>query len=190
MNDTLDRLHTRLERDAADAGLLDLAYATVDSPVGPLLLVASERGLTRVAFDREDHDAVLATLATQRSPRILRSRARLSEPSRQLDAYFSGGLTRFDLPLDLGLTAGFRQVVQRHLPSIAFGSTRSYAEIAADVGRPRAIRAVGTACATNPLPIVVPCHRVLRSDGSLGGYLGGLDAKRILLDLEQQPGTR
>ncbi len=185
MNDTLDRLHLRLEREAADAGLLDLAYATLDSPIGPLLLVASERGLTRVAFEREDHDAVLTTLAERIGPRILRSPGRLDEPSRQLDAYFAGRRTRFELPLDLGLTAGFRQEVQRYLPTIGFGATRSYAEIAAAVGRPRAIRAVGTACATNPLPIVVPCHRVLRSDGSLGGYLGGLEAKRTLLELER-----
>lgn len=181
----LDRLHTRLATEAESAGLLNISYTTVDSPVGPLLLAATERGLVRVAFAREDHDQVLDLLATRLSPRILRSPARLDQPSRQLDDYFSGRRTEFELAFDFALSTGFRQQVQSYLTTIAYGDTQSYGEVARIIGRPKAVRAVGSACATNPLPIVLPCHRVLRSDGSLGGYLGGLDAKSQLLALEQ-----
>lgn len=104
--------------------------------------------------------------------------------ARELDQYFSGARRTFDLPLDLSLSHGFRQLVQRHLPEIAYGRTLSYGEVARLVGNPKAVRAVGTACATNPLPVVVPCHRVLRADGTLGGYAGGAAAKSVLLDLE------
>lgn len=183
---TMSRLHEALATKAADAGLLDLAYRTVDSPLGALLLVASDRGLTRVAFAREGHDQVLATLAAKVSPRILRAPGRLDEPARELDEYFAGTRRRFELPLDLTTTGEFRRSVQLMLPTIAYGTTVSYAELAARAGRPAAVRAVGSACATNPLPIVVPCHRVLRSGGSLGGYLGGLPAKRALLELESR----
>lgn len=181
---TISRLHDELTAKAADAGLLDLAYRTVDSPIGPLLLVASDRGLTRVAFASEGHERVLATLAATISPRILRAPRRLDEPARELDEYFTGIRRGFDLQLDLTTTGEFRRAVQLLLPSIAYGTTVSYTELASRAGRPTAVRAVGSACATNPLPIVVPCHRVLRSDGSLSGYLGGLPAKRALLDLE------
>ena len=185
---TMSRLHEALTARALDAGLLDLAYRTVDSPLGSLLLVTSERGLTKIAFERQDHDQVLATLSATVSPRILHAPARLDEPARELDQYFAGTRHSFELPLDLTTTGGFRRAVQLLLPSIAYGATVSYRELAAKAGRPAAIRAVGTACATNPLPIVVPCHRVLRSDGSLGGYLGGLPAKQTLLDLESRSG--
>ncbi|MEH0108254.1 methylated-DNA--[protein]-cysteine S-methyltransferase [Tersicoccus sp. MR15.9] len=178
----LAALHARLE--AASAADLDVAYRTVDSPVGPLLLAATGAGLVRVAFAVEGHDAVLQTLADRVGPRILRSPGRLDAAAREVDEYFAGRRHVFDLPLDLRLSAGFRRLVQEHLPAIGFGSTASYAQVAAAVGNPAAVRAVGTACATNPLPVVVPCHRVLRSDGSLGGYIGGLDAKRTLLALE------
>lgn len=181
---TIGRLHETLSAKAAEAGLLDLAYRTVDSPLGSLLLVASDRGLTRVAFASEGHDRVLAGLAATISPRILRAPGRLDEPARELDEYFAGSRRSFDLPLDLTTTGTFRRTVQLLLPSIVYGTTVSYAELAAKAGRPTAVRAVGSACATNPLPIVVPCHRVLRSDGSLSGYLGGLPAKRALLELE------
>ena len=177
-------LHERLVTAAQRDGLLDLAYRTFDTPVGALLLAATEQGLVRVAYAREDHDAVLARLADAVSPRILRAPARLDPAVRQLDEYFAGGRQTFDLPLDFRLSRGFRRAVLAHLPEIGYGSTESYAQVAAAAGSPKAVRAVGTACATNPLPVVVPCHRVVRSDGSFGGYVGGEDAKRTLLTLE------
>jgi methylated-DNA-[protein]-cysteine S-methyltransferase len=181
---TLARLRLRLEQAAAAEDLLDVAYTTVDSPVGPLLLAATPQGLVRVAYDVEDHDHVLDTLARRLSPRVLRAPQRLDAATRELDEYFAGRRRAFDLPLDLSLSAGFRQLVQRHLPDIGYGQTRSYGQVAALVGHPKAVRAVGTACATNPLPVVVPCHRVLRADGTPGGYVGGPDAKLALLRLE------
>ena len=184
MTTDLDRLTARLARAADDAGLLDVAVATADSPVGPLLLAATGQGLVRVAYASEDHDAVLQTLADRISPRVLRAPARLDAVRRQLDEYFAGRLRAFDLPLDLRLSSGFRRDVLTRLRDVAYGTTASYAALATAAGNPRAVRAVGTACATNPLPVVVPCHRVVRSDGALGGYVGGPAAKRTLLDLE------
>jgi methylated-DNA-[protein]-cysteine S-methyltransferase len=146
--------------------------------------VASERGLTRIAFASQDHDRVLAELAVQISPRILQAPSRLESAARELDEYFAGKRQTFDLPLDPGATGEFRRAVQQLLPTIGYGHTVSYTELATLAGRPTAVRAAASACATNPLPVVVPCHRVLRSDGGLGGYLGGLPAKRALLDLE------
>lgn len=178
-------LRARLVQQAEDAGLVEVAYRTLDTPVGPLLLAATAQGLVRVAFEREGFDAVLSALATRVSPRVLEAPGRLDEAAAELEEYFSGARRRFDLPLDRALSTGFREKVQRVLPRIDYGSTRSYKEIAELVGSPRAVRAVGTACATNPLPIVVPCHRVLRTDGALGGYIGGLDAKTALLTLER-----
>ena len=181
---TLSRLRGRLELAAAAEGLLDVAYSTIDSPVGTLLLAATPAGLVRVAYDTEDHEGVLDTLSRRLSPRVLRAPRRLDAAARELDEYFAGRRRAFDLPLDLSLSAGFRRLVQRHLPEIGYGQTRSYRQVAELVGNPKAVRAVGTACATNPLPVVVPCHRVLRSDGTLGGYVGGLAAKTALLHLE------
>lgn len=178
-------LRARLVQQADDAGLVEVAYRTLDTPLGPLLLAATAQGLVRVAFEREDFDAVLAALASRVSPRVLEAPRRLDEAAAELEEYFTGARRRFDLPLDRALSTGFREKVQRVLPRIDYGSTRSYKEIAELVGSPRAVRAVGTACATNPLPIVVPCHRVLRTDGALGGYVGGLDAKTALLTLER-----
>ncbi|HEV8567027.1 MAG TPA: methylated-DNA--[protein]-cysteine S-methyltransferase [Actinoplanes sp.] len=183
--DDLVRLHHRLEDAAERDGILDVAYTTIDTPVGSLLLAATGTGLVRVAYEREGHDRVLDDLAARLSPRILRAPRRLDTAAREIDEYFAGVRTGFDLPLDLSLSSGFRRLVQRHLPHIAYGHTQSYREVAAIVGNPRAVRAVGTACATNPLPVVVPCHRVLRTDGTLGGYVGGLDAKAALLTLEK-----
>ncbi|MGX7732057.1 methylated-DNA--[protein]-cysteine S-methyltransferase [Rhodococcus sp. 2H158] len=180
----LTRLHARLILDAEAADLLDVAYRIVDTPVGPLLLAATPAGLVRVAYAAEDHEAVLARLAADISPRILAAPARLDAAARQLDEYFRGARTAFDLPLDLRLARGFRREVITHLPRIGYGRTASYAEVAAVAGSPRAVRAVGTACARNPLPVVLPCHRVVRSDGDLGRYVGGADAKRTLLRLE------
>lgn len=182
--DELARLHRLLEHAAEREGLLDIAYRTIDSPVGPLLLAATSRGLVRVAYDIEEHDHVLEVLAGRLSPRVLRAPGRLDVAARELDEYFSGRRRAFDLPLDRSLSKGFRLLVQQYLPSIGYGQTRSYRQVAELVGHPMAMRAVGTACATNPLPVVVPCHRVLLSDGTPGRYVGGLDAKITLLNLE------
>jgi methylated-DNA-[protein]-cysteine S-methyltransferase len=183
----VERLRAMLISRAREQNLLDVAYRTVDTPVGPLLLAATAAGLVRVAYAREDHDAVLAALARQVSPRILRDPARLDDAARQLDGYFTHRRHVFDLSLDLRLTHGFRRTVLEHLPEVGYGRTVSYAELAAEVGNPRAVRAVGTACATNPLPLVIPCHRVVRSDGTPGAYIGGPEIKRTLLDLEHSP---
>jgi len=183
-DDDLAALHRRLEQDAQSAGVLDVAYRTVDTPVGPLLLAATTDGLVRVAYECEDFDRVLDILANRVSPRVLRAPKRLDDAATEIEEYFAGRRTGFDLPLDYALSSGFRQLVQRHLPHIAYGHTQTYKDVAAIVGNPKAVRAVGSACATNPLPVVVPCHRVLRTDGTLGGYIGGLAAKTALLTLE------
>jgi methylated-DNA-[protein]-cysteine S-methyltransferase len=182
--DDLRRLHDRLAAQAQSEGILDVAYRTVDSPVGPLLLAATEAGLVRVAYASEDHDTVLRSLAERISPRILSAPARLDEPARELDEYFAGRRRSFALPLDWRLSTGFRQAVLSRLPEIGYGQTASYAAVAALAGNPKAVRAAATACATNPLPVVVPCHRVIYSDGRFGRYLGGPEAKRALLALE------
>jgi methylated-DNA-[protein]-cysteine S-methyltransferase len=182
--DALARLHRRLEQAAEDEGLLDVAYRTVDSPVGPLLLAATPRGLVRVAYAVEGHDQVLDTLASRLSPRVLHAPKRLDAVARELEEYFGGRRRSFDLPLDLSLSKVFRLLVQQHLSSIGYAQTRSYKQVAELVGNPKAVRAVGTACATNPLPVVLPCHRVLRTDGTPGGYAGGPAAKTTLLNLE------
>jgi methylated-DNA-[protein]-cysteine S-methyltransferase len=183
-NDTQARLHDRLAAAATDAGILDVAYRTLDTPVGTLLLAATEKGLVRVAYSSEDHDAVLEQLAVRVSPRVLRAPARLDPAATELAEYFAGRRHLFDLPLDLQLSHGFRRTVLSHLSEIGYGATASYAAIAAAAGNPKAVRAVGSACATNPLPVVVPCHRVVRSDGTTGQYVGGADVKRALLRME------
>ncbi|HEX7293348.1 MAG TPA: methylated-DNA--[protein]-cysteine S-methyltransferase [Solirubrobacterales bacterium] len=180
MKNALDRF-----TDRADAeGLLDVAYATVDSPFGPLLLAATPRGLVKVSFPQFGTEATLEELATKISPRVLEAPTRLDEARRELDRYFEGRLTEFELPLDWQLTEGFRKKVQQTINRIPYGRTRSYTEVARSAGNERAVRAAGTACGANPLPIVVPCHRVLRSGGALGGYGGGLPMKEALLKLE------
>jgi methylated-DNA-[protein]-cysteine S-methyltransferase len=180
----LRALHDQLA-DSADArGLLDVAYRTIDTPVGTLLLAATGKGLVRVAYDTEGHEKVLATLAARLSPRILNAPRRLDAAAREIEEYFAGLRRAFDLPLDFSLSTGFRRTVLSHLSDIAYGHTASYAAVATAAGSPGAVRVVGTACATNPLPVVVPCHRVVRSDGSFGGYLGGPAAKQALLALE------
>lgn len=181
---TLGRLHRRLEQQAERDELVDIAYTIVDSPLGTLLLAATPAGLVRVAYANEDHDRVLVALGQHLSPRILRAPKRLDRAAREIDEYFAGHRRTFELSLDLSLSHGFRRLVQARLPEIGYGQTRSYRDMAELVGNPRAVRAVGSACATNPLPIVIPCHRVLRADGTLGGYIGGPDAKTALLDLE------
>lgn len=180
----LTRLRDGLGGQAAAEALLDVAYRVLDSPIGPLLLAATDAGLVRVAFAGQDHEAALRALAAHVGPRILRAPGRLDAWARELDAFFDGSLREFAAPLDLRLSRGFRRGVLDHLRGVPYGATTTYAALAALTGSAGAVRAVGSACATNPLPIVVPCHRVLRSDGGLGGYAGGLPAKRLLLDLE------
>jgi methylated-DNA-[protein]-cysteine S-methyltransferase len=180
----LDRLGGALQQAAAAGGLLDVGYRVIDSPVGQLLLAGTEAGLVRVAFASEGHDSVLESLAATISPRILQAPARLDRAARELEEYFAGRRKGFDLALDLRLASGFRREVLDHLPQIGYGHTASYAAVAALTSSPRAVRAVGTACARNPLPLVLPCHRVVRSDGSQGAYLGGAAAKSLLLALE------
>ena len=180
----LDRLRALVAHRAQDRGLLDIAYRTLDTPVGQLLLAATPDGLIRVAYPREDHDAVLTHLADKVSPRVLNAPARLDAVARQLDEYFAARRRRFELALDLQLAHGFRRTVLEHLVDVPYGQTVSYAHLAADVGNTRAVRAVGTACATNPLPVIIPCHRVIRSDGTLGAYIGGAEVKQTLVRLE------
>lgn len=183
----LQQLRSRLAAEARASGLLDAAFCVTDSPVGRLLIAATGTGIVRVAFESEGFDTVLEQLGAAIGTRIFEAPqdATLDAARQQLDEYFATSRRTFELPLDDRLASGFRRLVQRSLPRIGYGTTRTYKEVAEFVGNPRAVRAVGTACATNPLPIVVPCHRVLRTDGTIGGYLGGPDAKRTLLDMER-----
>ena len=168
----------------ADAeGLVDVAWSTVDTPIGPLLVAGTEAGVVKIGFGVEDQ--MLDELALHVSPRVVEAPHRLDPARRELDEYFAGRRRSFDLPLDWRLARGFRRaVLERLFADVPFGATVSYLDLAARAGNPKASRAVGTAMATNPLPIVVPCHRVLRTGGGLGGYGGGLDVKRELLRLE------
>jgi methylated-DNA-[protein]-cysteine S-methyltransferase len=171
--------------DATAAGLVDVAYAVHDSPVGTLLLAATRRGLVRIAYlDAHDSEGVLDELARRVSPRVLRAPRRLDEDRRQLEQYFEGGRKVFELPLDWQLCVGFGRRVLDATARIPFGSVSTYKEIATEAGSPRGSRAAGNALGANPLPIVVPCHRVLHSGGGLGGYTGGLERKRLLLGVE------
>jgi methylated-DNA-[protein]-cysteine S-methyltransferase len=184
-DDDIARLHARLASSAERDGLLDVAYRTVDSPVGSLLIAATRVGLVRLAFGSEGHDVVLQNLSDRVSSRMLHAPKRLDAVARQLDEYFAGRRHIFDVPLDWQLSKGFRRVVLAHLAvDIGYGTTASYGTLARLSGSPKAVRAVGTTCATNPIPVVVPCHRIVRSDGTLGGYRGGPATKRALLDLE------
>jgi methylated-DNA-[protein]-cysteine S-methyltransferase len=181
---TIERLRAELVARADRDGVLDVGYRLVDSPLGSLLLASTSDGLLRVAFEGEGHDAVLVALADAVSPRVLRAPRRLDAVAHQLDEYFAGRRRAFEVPVDLRLAHGFRRGVLEHLRSIPYGATESYAIVARAAGSPGAVRAAGSACATNPVPIVVPCHRVVRSDGSVGQYRGGIDAKLALLALE------
>ena len=176
---------------AAAAGLLDVAYATTDSPLGTLLLATTPRGLVRLAYvDYEDQDEVLEQLATKVSPRVLRVARRLDDPRRELDQYFAGRRQQFDIPLDWQLSRGFGRRVLEATARVPFGSTATYKQMATEAGSARAYRAAGTALGSNPIPIIVPCHRVLHSGGGLGGYTGGLDRKRMLLTVEGYSGLK
>lgn len=171
---------------AAAAGLLDVAFATTESPLGTLLLAATPAGLLRIAYvDFEPEDSVLEQLASHVSPRVLAAPRKLDEPRRELDQYFSGGRRVFELALDWQLTRGFGRRVLEVTAAIPYGQVSSYRDVATGAGSPRGSRAAGNALGANPLPIVVPCHRVLHTGGGLGGYTGGLDRKRSLLAIEQ-----
>jgi methylated-DNA-[protein]-cysteine S-methyltransferase len=176
----IDRFAVR----AADEGLLDVAYASADSPFGQLLLAQTPRGLVRLGLPSQDYDQLLADLAERISPRVVEAPAQLDEVRRELDLYFDGKLESFGLPLDWRLSHGFRRKVLRAIARIPYGQTRNYTEMATRAGNERAVRAAGSACGSNPIPLVVPCHRVLRTSGALGGYAGGLPMKEALLELE------
>jgi methylated-DNA-[protein]-cysteine S-methyltransferase len=180
MKATIDRLAERAARE----GLLDVAYTSADSPFGTLLLATTPRGLVRVGLPNQDADELLGDLARRVSPRVVETAAPLDDARRELDLYFEGRRESFDLPLDWQLSGGFRLAVQHAITAIPYGQTRTYTEMATIAGNERAVRAAGTACGSNPLPLVVPCHRVLRSNGGLGGYGGGLPMKEGLLRLE------
>jgi methylated-DNA-[protein]-cysteine S-methyltransferase len=175
----------RIGEAAARAGLLDVAYATLDSPVGKLLLARTPAGLVRLAYvDYADEEAVLADLATRVSPRVLAAPSKLDEPRRELDEYFAGHRQRFEIPIDWSLTRGFGRRVLQATARVPFGAVSTYKEIATQAGSPRGHRAAGNALGSNPIPIVVPCHRVLHTGGGLGGYTGGVERKQLLLGVE------
>jgi methylated-DNA-[protein]-cysteine S-methyltransferase len=179
----LDRLVARAARE----GLIDVAYARVDSPLGPLIAARTPRGLARLAFEQHNGglDAIVERLSQRLSPRVLEAPAQLDDVRRQLDEYFAGRRDAFDLPVDLSLVqTDFGRAVLAGTTQIPFGQTRSYRDVAALAGNALAVRAAGSALGRNPVPIVVPCHRVLRTGGALGGYTGGVEKKELLLRLE------
>jgi methylated-DNA-[protein]-cysteine S-methyltransferase len=182
MNEFVDRLAARAEEE----GLLDVAYATLDTPLGTALVAATPGGLVRVALPNEDLDRVLAELSEDLSPRMLEYPARLDEARRELGEYFDGKRERFELPLDWRLVhPGFYRRVLRATSRVPFGEMITYRDAAERAGNPRAYRAAGSALGQNPIPIVVPCHRVIRSGGEIGNYGGGPEMKRFLLELER-----
>lgn len=178
------RLDARLERAARGAGLLDVAYATLDSPLGQLLVAVTPRGLVRLAYPGERDDRVLEELAERLSPRVLRAPRRTDAVRRELEDYFAGRQRRFSTPIDWSLVRGFAAGVLQATARVPFGQLTTYRQVAESAGSPRGYRAAGNALGANPIPIVVPCHRVVHADGGLGGYTGGLERKRFLLQLE------
>jgi methylated-DNA-[protein]-cysteine S-methyltransferase len=180
------RATAELARRAEAHDMVDVACERHDSPLGSLLLAATRDGIVRVGLPDEDEDAVLEELAREISGRVLRApRPAVTTARTQLDEYFARRRTDFDVELDWQLTRGFRRQVLIATAEIPYGRTASYAQVATVAGSPRAVRAAGTALATNPLPILVPCHRVLRSGGGLGQYRGGVAAKASLIELER-----
>jgi methylated-DNA-[protein]-cysteine S-methyltransferase len=179
-------LAARTTARAADEGIAPIVYARVDSPVGRLVAVATPRGLARIAYELENGglDSILDDVALKLSPAIVEAPARLDPVRRELEEYFEGRREDFDVTLDWSLTTGFRRRVLQQCARIPFGATSTYKEMAIAAGSPRAFRAAGGALGSNPIPIIVPCHRVLASGGGLGGYTGGLERKRRLLSLE------
>jgi methylated-DNA-[protein]-cysteine S-methyltransferase len=181
----LEATMQRLRARAARAGLVDVAYAELDSPLGPLIVAVTPRGLVRVAYENEGGDElVLAELAERLSPRVLHAPERTDAIRRELDEYFHGARQAFTTPVDWSLVRGFARGVLRATAQVPFGQVTSYRQVAEAAGSPRASRAAGNALGSNPIPIVVPCHRVLHTGGGLGGYAGGLERKRKLLELE------
>ena len=178
--EALDGLAARAEKE----GLLDVAYAQVDSPLGPLTVAVTPQGLVRLAYPDRPLDDVLSDLAQDVSPRLLESPARLDPVRRELEEYFAGRRQTFETPIDWALTRGFFRKVLEATVRIGYGQVRTYAEVADGAGSPRAVRATGNGLGSNPIPVVVPCHRVLRTGGGLGGYTGGLERKEFLLALE------
>jgi methylated-DNA-[protein]-cysteine S-methyltransferase len=185
MTTTMDKSLERLRERAAAEGLLDIAYATADSPFGALLLARTPEGLVRLALPSEDVDATLTDLAERISPRVLEAPAQLDQERRELDDYFEGRRHDFDLPIDWQLSHGFLLRARQGIAAIPYGETRTYTDLAREAGNERAVRAAGSACSRNPIPLVVPCHRVVRSDGTPGLYAGGVAMKKRLLDLER-----
>lgn len=169
---------------AREEGLLDVAYAQIDSPLGPLTVAVTPRGLVRVAYPDRPLDDVLGRLAEVVSPRILEAPERLDPVRRELEEYFDGRRRSFEIPIDWALTRGFFRRVLQATAKIGYGEVATYAELAARAGSARAVRATGNGLGSNPMPVVVPCHRVVRTGGGLGGYTGGLERKRFLLGLE------
>ena len=174
----------RFVRRAIDDGLADVAYAPVDSPLGELVAAVTPRGLVRLAYEDGRGDAVLAELADRVSPRVIEAPARLDDIRRQLDEYFAGRRQVFDLGLDWTLTHGFTRRVLQSTARIPFGELGTYRLVATGAGNAAAVRAAGNALGANPMPIVVPCHRIVRTGGKLGGYTGGVQRKEFLLTLE------
>lgn len=172
-----------VQRAHAD-GLVDVAYAQVDSPVGELVAAVTPHGLVRLAYEDGRIDAVLAELAARVSPRVIEAPAQLDDVRRQLDEYFEGRRHRFDVPVDWALTRGFTRGVLQSTARIPFGELATYRDVATGAGNPAAVRAAGNALGANPMPIVVPCHRIVRTGGALGGYTGGVERKQFLLRLE------
>jgi methylated-DNA-[protein]-cysteine S-methyltransferase len=178
-------LAERFAARADDEGLIDVAYTVEDSPVGPLLLASTKRGLVELGFDGDERlDLYLTTLSAKLSPRVLEAPARLDPVRRELDEYFSGKRQDFDVPLDWTLTHGFTQRILRATAKVPYGQVSTYRQMATKAGNAKAVRAAGNALGANPIPIVVPCHRILRTGGSLGGYGGGPERKEFLLRLE------
>jgi methylated-DNA-[protein]-cysteine S-methyltransferase len=176
---------------ATKEGLLDIAYAHTDSPLGPLLLARTPRGLACISYSQfRSEDETLERLAARLSPRVVEAPARLDDARRQLDAYFGGRLTEFSLPIDWSLVGDFGRRVLGQTAAIPYGSVSTYGDIARAIGSPRAARATGNALGANPMPIVVPCHRVVASGGKIGGYTGGLERKRLLLGVEGYSGLK
>jgi methylated-DNA-[protein]-cysteine S-methyltransferase len=197
MNDIEQALAVRLPADASreaaarlaarayEEGLLDIAYTVEDSPVGPLLLAATNRGLLELGYEGDKRlDSYLERLSAKISPRVLEAPARLDPVRRELDEYFEGRRRQFDVPVDYQLSAGFTRRVLTATARIPFGSVATYRDVATRAGNPSATRAAGNALGSNPIPIVVPCHRVVGASGSLVGYAGGLERKQLLLGLE------
>ena len=183
-DDRARELADRVAAEAAGRGLLDVAIGEVDSPIGRLLVAVTPRGLARVAFEDEGRDRVLAELASRLSPRILESAAVTGDARRELEEFFAGERTRFGVKVDRRLIQGIARDVLRATSKIPYGELSTYGGVARQIGRPTAARAVGRALGSNPIPVVIPCHRVIGAGGALTGYAGGLDRKVALLELE------